>query len=84
MATINRYFEPSPLRYQPIPRPPIAPRKPKRPVGRPKKRQKLQENIDPHADIIGIIERPAGAEQEKAEETSTRIPESQGNLTNSS
>jgi len=84
MATINRYFESSPLCYQPIHQPPIAPQKPKHPVGCPKKCPKLQENVDPHADITGIIKRSAVAEQEKAEETSTQIPESQGNLTDGS
>jgi len=39
-TTINGYFEPSLLRYQPIPQPPRASRKPKCPVGCPKKCQK--------------------------------------------
>jgi len=48
----------------------------------PKEAPKVQENIDPHVNII--IERSAGAEQEKAEGTYTWIPEKQGNVSDSS
>ena len=47
----------------------------------PKEAPQVQENIDPHVNII--IERSAGAEQ-KAEDTYTWIPEKQGNVSDSS
>jgi len=57
-STIAGYFKPSLLRHQPTPQARIAARTPKRPVGRPQKRQKLQD-LGEHRSARGHYHREA-------------------------